>query len=87
MIRRQQKSPLARKELRLNFSKFSSYILFQTMKVNFILENIADSDEMLQHAESHLSLHSLQMYMFRAEELMRKDRGFDDECRQWKYRK
>ena len=37
---------------------------FITLKINFVLANSADSDEMLHYAAFHLCLHCLPKYLF-----------------------
>ena len=42
----------------------SKNIVFLTRKINFVLENSSDSDEMQHHAAFHLGLHCLPKYSF-----------------------
>ena len=49
---------------RLQFSKIN--IEFLSLKVDFVLANSADPDEMLHYVAFHLGLHCLPKYMFRS---------------------
>ena len=44
--------------------KIKKYILFLSLKIDFILANSADTDEMPHHAAFHLGLHCLPKYPF-----------------------
>ena len=45
-------------------SKFQEHDVFPSLKIVFILSNIADPDEMLPYAAFHLGLHCLPKYIF-----------------------
>ena len=45
-------------------SKFLNNDLFMSLKINFIIENIADPDEMQHYAAFHMGLHCLLEYMY-----------------------
>ena len=53
------------KRILISFNCFSEYVFFLSLKINFVVTNRADSNEMPLSVTFHMGLHCLPKYPFR----------------------